>query len=363
MKATIPLDSLLRDCAPGRLQSVGLMTVVPLVSDVQDERFAAPDAALVSTAGYGNLVFRNPEARPLLVPCAATYIVAQAAQNHALPHAGFVPAGATRKYDTAMCVQQSQGGNIKEERHRLMLLPFPLREKAHGVRRQVDFRRLWTAIAEFNGQAGLTRHGHAGHLEFYFQHYRQQLDTFVAQFEPAARQVGCVVLVGDRVVGVERTPSTPYFRSVWRPLIRECYGTLALLEGLRQPTPPVPRLRVPLPSARSLVDLRGAVREAEEEAARRVDRLLDQLRAVALQRKVEETEGQQERTLLEKVRDLVQGREPEGPDAGLIVEAVGEQPFVGEFIRDGERVVYASLIATEQGRQAEERLLTPASGA
>jgi hypothetical protein len=361
MKATVPIGTLLRGCAAGRLQSVGLMQVVPLVSDVQDERFAAPDAALVSTAGYGNLVFRNPEGQPLLMPSTATYIVAQAAQNHALPHAGFVPAGATKQYGTAMCVQQGQGSYIKEDRHRLMLLPFPLREPAHRVRRQVDFRRLWAAIAEFNGRAGLKQHGHAGHLEFYFQHYREQLDTFVAQFEPAAKQVGCVVLVGDRVVGVERTPSTPYFRSVWRPLIRECYGSLALLEALRQPTPPVPRLRVPLRQARSLADLRAAVHEAEAEARRRVDRLLDRLRGVELLRKVEEAEAPQDQTLLGKLRDLMQPREPEGPPAGLTVEAVGGQPFVGEFIRDGEQVVYASLVATEQGRQTEDCLPAPAS--
>ncbi len=360
MKATILIDTLLRDCAAGRLQSVGLMQVVPLVSAEQDDRFAAPDGALVSTAGYGNLVFRNPAGQPLLVPSAATYIVAQRAQNHALPHAGYVPAGAIKQYGTAVCVQQRQGGYIQEDRHRLMLLPFPLRETAHRVRRQVDFRRLWTAIAEFNGRAGLTRHGHAGHLEFFFQHYRAQLDTFVAQFEPAANQVGCVVLVGDRVVGIERTPSTPYFRSVWRPLIRECYGALALLESLRQPTPPVPRLRVPLRQVRSLADLRFAVRDAEVETCRRVDRLLDRLRGVELRRTVEEAESPPDQTVRGKLHDLLRAREPEAPSAGLTVEAVGEQPFVGEFIRDEERVVYASLVATERGRQTEDRLLAPA---
>ena len=37
MKATIPIGTLLHDCTAGRTQSVGLMQVVPLLSDAQDE--------------------------------------------------------------------------------------------------------------------------------------------------------------------------------------------------------------------------------------------------------------------------------------------------------------------------------------
>jgi hypothetical protein len=84
----------------------------------------------------------------------------------------------------------------------------PLRYGRVGiVRREKSFGRLWPSIAEFNRQAGLEDQGHAGHLEFFFQHYRDQLDTFVAQFEPVPEPVGCIVLIGGKVAGVERTPS------------------------------------------------------------------------------------------------------------------------------------------------------------
>jgi hypothetical protein len=329
---TIPVRELLRGCTPGRLQSVGLMQLIPLRSDLQDDRFVSPDEGRVSTAGYGNLVINNPAPRALLVPTGATYIVSQAAQNHALPHAGFVKAQEIKRYETALCVQQSQGGYINEGRHPMMLLPFPLREPAHRVRREVSFGRLWGAIAAFNQSAGLSGDQTRGHLEYFFDHFREQLDTFVAQFEPVPQQVGCIVLVGGKVVGIERTPSTAYFRSVFRALVRECYGSLALLEAAHQATPAPPRTRVPLRPAASRADLLAALAEAEAEEFKRVCTLVDNVLGVELKRQTEE-EGE------------------------LTVDALGDHPFVGQVIRDGEKIVYASLIATEQWRHSDDWLL------
>src|SRR4051812_28989858 len=111
----IRIADLLKGCTAGRLQSVGNMQVLPLCSELQDQRFVAPDVARVATEGYGNLVFHNPTDQACLVPVGTTYIVPQAAQNHALPHAGCVKAQERKRYQTAMCVQQGQGGYIKED--------------------------------------------------------------------------------------------------------------------------------------------------------------------------------------------------------------------------------------------------------
>ncbi len=330
MSQTILVRDLLRGCTAGRLQSAGNMQVLPLCSDLQDERFVAPDVAFVSTAGYGNLVVRNPEPRALLVPCAATWIVAQKAQNHALPHAGYVKGHEKKQFSTAVCVQQGQGGYIGEDRHEMMLLPFPLREQAHAIRRETSFSRLWPAIAEFNREAGLETEQQVGHLEFFFDRYRAELDTFVAQFEPVPGQVGCVVLVGGKVVGLERTPSHAYFRAVFKALVRECYGSLALVEARRQAEPPA--TRQPLRPVTSRADLLAALAEVEAEERRRVAGLVEEMLAVELARQAEE-EGE------------------------LVIEALGEEPFVGQMIRDGDRVVYASLVATRRWRQDQDWLL------
>jgi hypothetical protein len=329
MSTSIKIRELLRGCTPGRLQSVGNMQVVPLCGQMEDDRFVPPTQALISTAGYGNLVVRNPLQGPLLVPSGATYIVAQAAQNHALPHAGVVQGGASKQWNTAMCVQQTQGGYISEGQHELMLLPFPLRETAHRVRRETAFNRLWDAIATFNREAGLTADNQRGHLEHFFDHYKAELDTFVAQFEPVPNQLGAIVLIDGKVVGIERTPSVAYFQGVWKALIRECYGSLALVEAKQQTEVRPPPTRVPLRQASSPVDLLAALQEAEAQERATVADLVNGVLDVELARQVDE-EGE------------------------LVVEALGEQPFVGQMIREGEKIVYASLIVTRQWRASQQ---------
>jgi hypothetical protein len=325
----IRVTDLLRGCTPGRLQTVGNMQIVPLRSELQDDRFVAPDVAMIGTEGYGKLVIRNTQEKPMIVPAGATYIVDQAAQNHALPHAGYVKAMELKKYESAMCVQQGQGGLIKEAAHQLMLLPFPLREKAHAVRKGTNFGRLWTAIAEFNREAGLEQHSDRGHLEYFFQHYRDQLDTFVAQFEPVPDMVGCIVLIGGRVAGVERTPSANFFLSVFRPLIRECYGSLALVEARKTGVDTVLRMRTPIRRPSSRADLINALREADDRETDEVADLVAGILEVDLRRQTDE-------------------------DGELTIEALGDTPFVGQLAREGEKIVYASLVATEKWRRSND---------
>ncbi len=319
---TVKIGELVRGCEPGRVQTVGPMQVVPLVSEFHDDRFAPPTEARIGTAGYGNLVVANSADRALLVPAGAAYMVAQKAQNHALPSAGCVPKRATRTFDTAVCVQQTQGGFIAEGAHELMLLPAALRRAAHAERLETSFQRLWPAIGAFSAAAGLENTG--GHLEKFFETFRAELDHFVAEFEPVSKQVGAVVLVNGAVAGVERTPSADYFRAVWRPLIRECYGSMALVEA-RKGTPAVPRTRVPLRTAANLDDLEAALAESETEERRRVGVLLDGVRAAELSVTTDEA-------------------------GETVIEGLGGdgQSFVGQCVRGNGRVLYCSLVASEK---------------
>jgi hypothetical protein len=319
---TVKIAELVSGCEPGRVQSVGPMQVVPLVSEFNDDRFAPPTEARIGTAGYGNLVVANPADRALLVPAGAAYMVAQKAQNHALPSAGCVPKQATRTFGTAVCVQQTQAGYIAEGAHELILLPAALRRAAHPARLEKNFQRLWPAIGEFNAAAGLENTG--GHLEKFFEKFRAELDYFVAEFEPVPRQVGAVVLVNGAVAGVERSPSADYFRTVWRPLIRECYGSMALVEARKGMTQ-LPRTRVPLRPAANLNDLELALAESETEERRLVGLLLDAVLETELSVATDET-GE---TVIEGLGD-------------------GDQPFVGQCVRAGDRVLYCSLVASEK---------------
>ncbi len=90
---------ILRGCEAGRLQSVGYMQVIPLVSDLYDDRFVSPaqcDAAVYTTS-YRTLGFRNTSDSVMIVPCHAGYVVKQRAQDHAMAHAGVVAAAGDRR--------------------------------------------------------------------------------------------------------------------------------------------------------------------------------------------------------------------------------------------------------------------------
>lgn len=319
---TVRLADVLHGCTPGRIQSVGYMQVVPLVSDLTDDRFVSPveGGAEVSTSNYGTLEFRNPSDRVLIVPCNAGFVVKQAAQDHAMSHTGVVGASKERKFSTAMCVQQSQGGLIAKGAHRLLILPHALRESALENRVKKEYSKLWADIAAFNRSVGAPARGD---LVAFLTRFAKELDEFVAEFECVPNQIGAVILVDDQVVGVERAPSHAYWRSVWPALIRECYGSLAIqFAQAKGETAEVPASRMPLPEVDSLEDLATAIADVAHEEDERTKTTVRELLDVELR----------------LVRDE--------KTCGLRVETVESERFGGQVVRDGERIVYASLPVT-----------------
>ena len=314
----LTIAEILRGCEPGPIQSVGLMQVIPLIGEDAGVDIQPPLDAIVSTEDYGRLVFENRSADLMLVPSHAAYVVKQAAQDHAMPGAAFVRSRGKRRYDGAMCVQRSQGGLVGKAQHKLAILPLPLRRPALKMRKQSAYNRLWDSIEKFNRAAG-TNGG--GDLVRFLKHYERQLDQFVAEFELVPGQIGAIILVGGEVVGVERAPSQAYWTAVWEALIRSCYGAYAVMVERGQKA--VPETRVPLDArrARSLDDLERALDAAErledEFARRKVRELLDEPFVYESEEAVE----------------------------GLDLETVANEELTGQVVRDGDDVVYASLIA------------------
>jgi hypothetical protein len=330
---TISIKDILKGCEPGRIQSVGYMQVIPLVSEVHDDRFVSPNKARVGTAHYGTLVVKNPAEETLIVPPQTAYIVKMAAQDHALPHIGMIKGKGMRSFDTAMCVQQTQGGYIPEGEHRMLVLPLPLREAAHKARKEHNYGRLWPAIVEMNKSAGIAdTFGSAGHLEYFLKAFQEELDSFVAQFEPVENQVGAIVFINGKVAGVERTPSPDYWLSIWPTLIRECYGSMAIIEAHKHGNkPPVPKTRVSLGKANSLHELKQKLVESIEEEYTRVKTIVTNLLNLELKAEVDETFDKQ-----------------------FDIEALSHKRFVGQVITEGGEVLYASLVATANSPTTEE---------
>ena len=67
-KSQITISEILKGTTAGRMQSVGYMQVIPLISQIEDDRFVSPMEAEVSTKGYGSMVFNNPINKVLIVP-------------------------------------------------------------------------------------------------------------------------------------------------------------------------------------------------------------------------------------------------------------------------------------------------------
>jgi len=326
MRRSVNFRSVLRGTTPGQMQSVGLMQVIPLLSEQDMDGYAAPTTAEMETVSYGAMRFANSCRETLIIPCHAGYMVRQKAQNHAMGHLGLVAGRTSRTYDTAMCTQESQEGYITRDQHRLMILPFSLREKALQVRVEKSFDKLWSDLKTLNRRFGLKS---KGHLEYFLDHFAVELDRFVAEFESVPDQVGAIILINGEVAGVERAPSRKYWLDIWQPLIRECYGSLAIETGRMAQKDGVvcPNTRVSLPaSVTSLAKLEKVLLQADKVEEKRVRRIVHDLLDHPFAEKIDSMEG------LDSFEDLA-------------VATLTNNRFTGQVVRERERVVYASLTA------------------
>jgi len=306
------------------------MAIIPLVTSPEfcSDDFVSPESgAKVNTTDYGKLGFSNTSEKTMIVPAHTAYIVKQAAQDHAMTEAGIVKGKGRRTWDNAACVQSGQGGMISSAEHDMSILPLPLRFAAHANRKGSNCSKIWGDIEKFNESMGLTRRGH---LEDFLKGFSKQLDEFVAEFEIVENQVGAIILVNDKIVGVERTPNFQYWRDVWPHLVRECYGgfTLQVQKKLGSDKELKPlSTRIPLPdSIASLEDLEV------------------QLQAVIAQ------EDQKVKDIVNAVVTEDMELKTEDSVTDLSVDTLENSVFVGQLIRRGEAVVYGSVILSETER-------------
>ena len=323
--STATLRETLRGCETGRLQSVGYMQVIPLVSQLSDDRFVSPVqiGADVNTTSYGTLGFKNDSKNVMIVPCHAGYVVKQKAQDHAMAHAGIVSPQRQRSYDTAMCIQAAQGGFIRNGDYRMMILPHSLRSKALAIRKKKKYGKLWNDIADFNRSLGVKAEGH---LEYFLKSFKKELDEFVAEFESVPNQIGAIVLIDNRVAGVERAPSHDYWMSIWPSLIRECYGSLAIEYAK---------------TASGTSEQRSNENPFPKEICS-----LDELESIISQ--IAEQEDERARDTVRKLLDEKLTLSKEETQAGVEIFTALSENFEGQVINDGQQVVYASLTATKR---------------
>lgn len=323
MANKLTISEVLRGCDVGRMQSVGYMQVIPLISELEDTRFSVPSELEIGTRGYGSMEFSNPTPEIAIVPCHAGVVTKQLAQDHAMSHVGILKARETKTFNTAMCIQQTQGGLISKMKHRLLILPFQVREDALDVRKQSSHGKLWTSLSTLNEKTGIR--GGGGHLVRFLEKFEKQLDQFVAEFECVPRQVGAIVLIDGEVVGVERAPSHKYWKDIWPSMIRECYGSIAIQTALDKGEAKPPATRIPLKAKiNSLDDLVSALDQVEKDEDEKTKKVVREMIS-------DEFEAEKEEVV-----------------AGLTALTLRHKQFVGQVIKDDERIVYGSFVATKK---------------
>lgn len=317
----ISVKDILKGTQPGRIQTVGYMQIIPLISDLIDDNYAMPTMAEVGTAGYGSMVVKNTDSEfPMILPFAAGYIVSQSAQDHATPSAKIIKGNQQIQIDNAACIQESQGGHIKKGLHKMTILPWAIKEAAIVTKDEQKYSKLWPSIKQFNTSLGLMDRGH---LEDFVKKFKSDLNEFLAQFEIVHKQVGAIILMNGYVVGIERVPNYRFWKELWDPLVRECYGSLAIQYAKKfGDDPPPPRTRIPLRSVgvNSLDDVRKVLEEAESKETDTVKGIVKKFISKRFTREEDETVE------------------------GLSVESISHDQFTGQVVRDSKKVVYASLV-------------------
>lgn len=318
------IQEMLRGLEPIQTQTVGNMSVIPLVSDIVDDTVAGPDALEIETSDYGKVVALNvgtEDGNGLSIsPLGNLVMTSRRAQNHVVPNMRLIKQGQRVVMDNAACVQETQGGLIPRGKHKLMLLPIALREDALDSRKIRSHSKLWGAIRAFNQTFGLRN---IGHLEYFMDQFARELNEFVAQFEVEPRQVGAIILISGEVVGIERFPNYRYFKVMWEPLIRECYGSMSIQAAIASGVA-VPRNRVPL-AEKGVTDLAGIKRALDEAKNRETN----------------------------EIRKIVNGfiktkftAKKEEKAKGLVLEYMANPQFKGQLVRKGAVPLMFSLVKT-----------------
>ncbi len=214
---------------PKQPQIVGNMAVIPLInSQVQFEGIAGVEnVKLKQDCNYDCLEFITLEDKLTVVPNGFTLITKEPAQDRTVPITHVLN---KFKKVSAYCVQSSQGGLMNPKNNHLQtrrLLPLRIRQYAYQIhQKNSDIGALWGQLGKMNKQTGVK----GDYLVRFFDNFKQQLEEFIAQFEPVYKQRGAITIINGRVVGIDIMPSYQSFLKIWELLIRDCYGAEAIIQ-------------------------------------------------------------------------------------------------------------------------------------
>lgn len=238
---TREFTELLKGCRPIKdkdgniiVQSIMNMQVVCLTTEKEyslDERFGNPFTALqASNSSYGQISFTNKVDKEVILPTQMAVLTKQSAQNHGMTKAGYLEKFANTTYHDAGCVQGGQTGYFRGTQE-FRMLPITMREMVFDTVGQPNsYGRIYPAIQKLGND---TQSGAGNYLNVYFEKYDKKLEQFIAHFERPKNLIGIIVLIDGEIVAIDKFPSFTYAEQVWDLMIRDCYGSLAIISELK----------------------------------------------------------------------------------------------------------------------------------
>lgn len=237
---TRDFSELLKGCRPVKdsdgnivVQSILNMQVVCLTTDKEysmDERFGNPLTALRSSnSGYGEMTFVNSDNKEVIIPTQMAVMTKQHAQNHGMTKAGYVSPRSTARYTDAGCVEGSQPGYFSNTQE-FRLIPLSMREMVFDAMENGEgYSRIYPAIERLGRD---TQSNTSNYLDRYFNKYDKKLEQFIAHFERPKNLIGIIVLVDGEILAIDKFPSFTYAEQVWEMMIRDCYGSVAIMANI-----------------------------------------------------------------------------------------------------------------------------------
>jgi hypothetical protein len=241
---TREFSEMLKGCRPVKdkdgnivVQSILNMQIVCLTTDEEnslDTRFANPLTSLVSSnSSYGQITFTNQENKEVILPTQMAVLTKQSAQNHGMVKAGYVEPRAQTTFHDAGCVQGGQTGYFRGTQE-FRMIPVSMREMLFDAVGQTSGHgNIYPAIQKLGVD---TKSGTGNYLNIYFEKYDKKLEQFIAHFERPKNLIGIVVLIDNEIVAIDKFPSFTYAEQVWDLMIRDCYGSLAIISELKNKT-------------------------------------------------------------------------------------------------------------------------------
>lgn len=210
------------------IQNVGIMTVIPLIADQEYTPIASlTDIYLNRDIEYNRLSFGNSSDEIGILLQGYTIISKQKAQDRTIPYPHLIK-GKSRCDVPANCIQPGQCGHFDQTKlhsNDFKVLPPSLRALAmqKSTFGTGETGALWDSLSSWVRDLNLREQG----LVSFYEKFAQQLDEFVASFEPVNKQLGAITILNKEIIAIDIVPKYDSWLQIFRPLIRDSYGAEA----------------------------------------------------------------------------------------------------------------------------------------